>query len=522
MASASSAAKWLLLGASLLLSACASLPGDITLPAPAPLARPETSTLQRAYRQKQSEHPGKTGFRLLNNGVSALLSRAALIDLAEHTIDVQYYIFDADDVGSFLLDRLAAAAERGVRVRLLLDDYLIGFDDSTLARIDAMPNIEVRIFNPYRDRSRWSRPLQMLFNMESLGNRMHNKIIVVDGQIGVMGGRNISNHYFEGEGEGNFRDIDLLMSGPAARDAESIFDAFWNNPIVVPISAFGLAAPDDSLASIRERGRAGQAALEYANRSTEFRQRILTGEGMIYADGRAIGEPPVRRQPGANKSSSEVAKAMAKARQDSRHEATYAVAYFVPGERGVAALGEMAGRGVRVRILTNSLAATDVVAVHAGYAPYREPLVAKGVELYEYRPEAQRPSPTAGHRIRFGRSESALHAKIAIYDRRIVWVGSANFDPRSRHLNTEAGLLVDSPEIAARLLNGIDPDFSPQHSWRLTLEPDDGAPSMEQRLTWTSSQDGQAQRLQREPDAGFWRHIGVGLYSLIPGLEELL
>lgn len=506
-----------------LLAGCATIRDDYRPTPSAAFDRPGDTALGRAYAAKQEAAPGKSGFRLLNNGVSALMTRAALADLAERAIDVQYYIFDADEVGSFLLDRLLAAADRGVRVRMILDDYLIGFDEPTLARINSHPNVELRIFNPYRDRARWSRKLQMLFNLDRLGRRMHNKIYMVDGQIGVMGGRNVSNHYFEGEGESNFRDIDLLVSGPAAAEAGRIFDAFWNSPIVVPVAAFGAADPAEgeaTLAEIRQRG--GESAgprREYRDRGAEFRRRVLAGESMFWARGRAIGEPPVRQEAGVAKPSSEVARAMAIARQEATREVVYEAAYFVPGDRGVEVLTEMAKRGLRVRVLTNSLAATDVVAVHAGYAPYRQALVAGGVELYEYRPDADRPAPSAGHRVRIGRSESALHAKIAIYDRKLVWVGSANFDPRSRRLNTEAGLLIESPELAERLLAGIEPDFSPRHSWRLALEAGDGAAP---RLVWHGERDGHPLRLEHDPDAGLWRALGVGFYSLLPGLEDLL
>ena len=182
-------------------------------------------------------------------------------------------------------------------------------------------------------------------------------------------------------------------------------------------------------------------------------------------------------------------------------------------------LSELAGRGVRVRVLTNSLAATDVVAVHAGYAKYREGLLAGGVELYEYRSDARRPEP-GGHRLRLGSSGSALHAKVVVHDRRLVWVGSANFDPRSRRLNTEAGLLIESEELAERLLSSIEWDFSPRNSWQLGLEKDPQGGS--RRLTWNGERDGKIVNLAQEPDAGLLRHLGVLFYSILPGVEDLL
>jgi putative cardiolipin synthase len=194
------------------------------------------------------------------------------------------------------------------------------------------------------------------------------------------------------------------------------------------------------------------------------------------------------------------------------------IAYFVPGERGARLFTDMAARGVRVRILTNSLASTDVPAVHAGYSRYRKTLLAGGVELHEYRPDASRPAPS-GHRMRLGRSESALHAKVIVHDRSVVWIGSANFDPRSRRLNTEAGLLIESRELAGRLLQTIERDFDASHSWRLLLETDpvDAAP----RITWNGVQDGQVVRLDHEPNVGLLRQLGVLLFSLLP-IEDML
>ncbi len=505
------------------LGGCATIRGDHVAQPSQAFDRPAETTLGRAYAAAQSGRPGLSAFRLINNGVSALMSRAALADLAERSLDIQYYIFDPDETGAFLLERILAAADRGVRVRIILDDYLLAFDDATLARIDAHPNVEVRIFNPYRDRARWSRPLQMLFDLDRLGRRMHNKVFAADGQIGILGGRNISNHYMEGEAEANFRDVDLLASGPVVREALQSFDAFWNSGIVVPVAAFDTrpAGNDDALhfEKLRVEAAAGRGPYaEYGVRKPDILRRLLDAESMIWAKGRAIAEPPVRQKEGEAKSSAEIARALAIARQNARQEATYAVAYFVPGERGVQVLSELAARGVRVRVLTNSLASTDVVAVHAGYSKYREGLLAGGIELYEYRIDAKRPEP-GGHRLRLGSSGSALHAKVAVFDRRVVWVGSANFDPRSRRLNTEAGLLIESEELAERLLSSIEWDFSPRHSWKLEL--DKGAPGGA-RILWNGEREGKIVNLAQEPDAGLLRHLGVLFYSILPGVEDLL
>lgn len=508
-----------LLATAIALAGCATVQKDYPRVASQAFDRPQETALGRAHADGLARHPGQSGFRLLNNGVSALLTRAALIDLAERSIDLQYYIFDADDAGLFLLDRLLAAADRGVRVRMVLDDQNIGFDDATLARIDAHPNVEVRIFNPYQDR-RWPRILQMMRHHDQLGRRMHNKIFVVDGQAGVIGGRNINNRYFEGEGNSNFRDADMLATGPVMQQAAAIFDSYWNNPIVAPTGSFGVApalASEDALNVWRTSTSEYGPRAEYQRRKLEFERRVLSGEGLVWARAQTIAEPPVRQAEGASKSSADVARAHAIARQNAQREIIYAVAYFVPGSRGVEVLTQAAARGVRLRVLTNSLAATDVVAVHSGYAPYREALLAGGVELHEYRPDAARPSPS-GHRLRIGRSASALHSKVAIYDRRLLWVGSANFDPRSRHLNTEAGMMIESETLALQIMNTVERDLDPSHSWRLTLDP---KASEGHRIVWEGEREGKPWRSSSEPDSSPWRLLQVNFFRLL-NIEDLL
>lgn len=504
------------------LAACDTMrDGVISHPSSA-FSHPSETKLGRAFVDAQKRHPGQSGFRLLNNGVSALMTRAALADHAERSIDFQTFIFDADEVGAFMLDHLIAAARRGVKVRILLDDYELGLNDEILVRLNSEPNMEVRLFNPFPDRARWSRPSQMALNLDRLGKRMHNKVLVVDGQSALLGGRNISNHYFEGPSESNFRDIELLAAGPVAKQAAESFDTFWNSPIVKSVSSFDLdgrspeAAEElaDLLALLdSEEG----PAVEYHLRRDEFALRVSSPFGLIWANANVVAEPPIRQAEGASKPSSEIARAHAIIRQSLRHEVVYESAYFIPGERGVEVLAELTQRGVDVTVLTNSLASTDVIAVHATYALYRPDLLENGIKLFEYRADAKRPEPLH-HRIRLGRSDSALHAKIAIYDRRHLWVGSANFDPRSRKLNTEIGVMIDSPPLAEVVLNGIAPDFAPSRSWR--LEYNLGAATGP--IAWIGEVDGEIVRLETEPNGDLWRGLKTLFYGVVPGIEELL
>ena len=491
--------------------------------------RPGETALGRAFAAEQARHGGLSGFRLLQSGGGALMTRAALADLAERALDLKYYIYEPDETGAFLLQKLMAAAERGVRVRMLLDDFGLGFDDLSLARIvDEHPLIEIRVFNPFPGRPRWSRPLQIVFDLDRLGMRMHNKVFAVDGQVAILGGRNISNRYFEAVADSNFRDLDVLAAGPIVRDVSRQFDEYWNSPLAVPVSAFvtpsqARSATQDLVELQRLAGAEHGPQAEYAQRKKVFLDRLLIGDpDMVWAKGIAVAERAVRESPAPERpasSLSEVTRTLAIERQGIKYELVMAMAYYVPGARGIEIMSELRRRGVRVRILTNSLASTDVPAVHAGYARYRAALLATGVELHEYRPDAQRPA-RQGNLMRGGESDSALHTKVIVYDRRLVWVGSANSDPRSRRVNTEGGFLIESPAFAERLLARIEDDLSLQHSWRLGLESVSGTD--EKRIVWNGMQDGQIVRLEREQGAGLMRRFRAWFYSLLPGLEDLL
>lgn len=512
---------------------CAALAGCVTLQKDYPAApsyafdRPEQTTLGRAAAAEQSRHPGLSGYRLINGGVAALMTRAAMADLAERSIDAQYYIYEPDAAGAFLLERLIAAAERGVRVRVLLDDYMLGFEDVALAKlVDAHPQIEIRVFNPFPLRARWTRGVQLALDLDRLGMRMHNKVFVADGQVAIIGGRNIGDHYFEAQEGSNFRDLDILASGPIVGDMGRQFDEYWNSPLAVPVAAFGVTLSErwgrrerDELQRFSAEPLGPHA--EYARRKAEITERLLaSATDLVWARGAAIAERPLREAPDASTSArSEISRTLADVRRSAQQEVVMVMAYYVPGRRGVEIVSELVARGVRVRILTNSLASTDVVAVHAGYSSYRAGLLAAGAELHEFRVDAQRPAP-ANQIMRRGSTESALHAKVIVYDRRVIWIGSANSDQRSRRINTETGLLIESEVLGERLLNVLERDFAPRQSWRLELEA--GAYRGAERIAWTGEMDDKPVRLTEEPGANLLRGLEYWFYSILPGIEGQL
>jgi putative cardiolipin synthase len=490
-----------------------------------PTLEPGASTLARALADLTASGPpqgggaeqrGRSGFALLDDGAIAFLLRAALADRAEQRIDVQYYAYLADAAGTLLMHRLLAAADRGVRVRILLDDSGLGWRDRALAELDAHPCIDLKLFNPSSERSRLWRLVEFLLNMRRLNRRMHNKMFVVDGAVAIVGGRNVSDRYFAGRTRASFRDYDVAALGPAAAEAAASFERFWSSPHAVPTSRLiRLRSAPAALARRRETLARQVARLvpDQAARSASAEEQLsawLSGTALHWARGEVIAEDPERVSgAGGNVIADRLTEVLARA----EHEVLIESAYFVPGAEGVALFAAAVRRGVRVRILTNALAATDVPVVHAGYAPYRAALLDAGVELHEFRrrPRGRRWVP---RRLAVATEETVLHAKVLVVDRRIAWVGSFNVDPRSVAINTEAGVLIESPGLAEELALHIEADLGPEHAWRLARAG--------QGLVWRGQRQGRPLEFHHEPEASLWRRVRVALFGLVPGSEGLL
>lgn len=484
-----------ILAALLRRGAAASAPLD------PPTVDASTSALERALAALAADHPGCSGFVLLDDGPIAFLLRAALADRAEQRIDVQYYAYLADAAGTLLMLRLLAAADRGVRVRILLDDSGIGWRDRALAELDAHPNIEVRLFNPSSVRRGLLRVVEFLSNMRRLNRRMHNKTFAVDRAIAIVGGRNVADRYFGARARASFRDYDVAALGAAAAAAADSFERFWLSPLAVPASRFArLPRAASALARRRQRldARVARLVPDHAERRAAADAQLgdwLNGTALHWAHGEVIAEDPERASGAAGRV---VAGRLADVLATAEREVLIESAYFVPGAGGLALFAELVRRGVRVRILTNALAATDVPIVHAGYAPYREPLLDAGVELHEFRREV-----------------AVLHAKVLVVDRRIAWVGSFNVDPRSVDLNTEVGVLIESASLAEELAAHIERDLGPEHAWRLARAVGGG-------LVWRGMRMGKPLEYDDEPEASRWRRVRVALFALLPGYERLL
>jgi putative cardiolipin synthase len=502
------------------LSGCASLPNEVHRTASSHSDRDgESSRIASRANAYLRKHPGKSGFWLLGDGLDAFAARVLLAEAADRTIDVQYYLYHNDVTGRILTYRLLRAADRGVRVRLLLDDMTTKGIDTPLATLDAHKNIEVRIVNPYANRG--FRGLETLARFDAVTRRMHNKSFTVDNLMTVVGGRNIGDEYFGTHENVNFGDLDVLALGPVASEVGQQFDLYWNSDIVYPIATLAREAGD------LEALRGELAAFDEAQRESPYVQRLHSSElvqdfiaGRIdFQWGQALVfyDLPRKLTSDPDDRSTHMAPRLLPATLGSlERDLLIFSPYFVPGKHGVVILTDLEKRGVQVRILTNSLASTDVGVVHAGYAKYRKPLLEGGVEIYEFKPDADQ--TTKGKFGKLGRSSGAsLHAKTSVYDRRALFVGSANLDPRSGKLNTELGILFESEPLANGLTDWFDANKA-RIAYRVSLDHSHCAeePSCEGKLRWNDQGSGGQVVYLRDPQTGILTRFLVSLVSLLP------
>ncbi len=501
---------------SLLLAGCTLPPleGRPRSSAPSPAETADTP-LGRALAPLIAAHPGRSGIHPLSDPRDAFAARAMLANAAERTLDVQYYIWRNDLTGTLLFEALHDAADRGVRVRLLLDDNGTSGLDHRLATLDAHPLIEVRLFNPFVVRQ--PKAIGYLSDFSRANRRMHNKSFTSDNQATIVGGRNIGDEYFAASEGMLFADLDVLAVGPVVDEVSRDFDRYWASDSAYPVTGILPAASETALdelsaqASIIERDPAAGRYIE-ALRDSAFIRDLLAGHlPFEWATTRMVSDDPAKGL-GLADGEGLLTYQLGQILGEPRRDVELVSPYFVPTATGTEAFAALAGKGVKVRILTNSLDATDVAAVHAGYAKRRKDLLQAGIVLYELRrlAEGNEPKDKAGP---FGSSGSSLHAKTFAVDRERVFVGSFNFDPRSAHLNTELGFVIDSPQLAARIETMFDEQI-PASAYEVRLA-DDG------RLYWLERRNGTTVRHDNEPQAGFWRRASVTLLSWLP-IEWLL
>ncbi|WP_319521693.1 phospholipase D family protein [uncultured Desulfosarcina sp.] len=499
---------------------CSSLPRDIQRPPSTVIEDGQATLLGRTFAEELANHPGRSGVNLLENGLDAFVSRVVLTNLAERSIDVQYYMYHQDTVGKLLVDQLIKAADRGVRVRMLIDDIYGSDADDVWTTLDAHPKMEVRLFNPF-DRGA-SKNLQWITRFKEVNYRMHSKSFTVDNQATIVGGRNIGDEYFNANPELAFADLDLLAVGPVVPGVSEAFDQYWNSDWAYPASA--LAPPSDSgrLEDLRLRMAAfadseNAAAYIEALKNSNLANTLRAGRSQFeWAEAKVIHDSPEKKERGDNWESELLISQLWPIIQKATEELIIVSPYFVPGKKGAEALCDLCAKGVKVRILTNSLASNDVSAVHAGYAKYRKQLLKGGVELFELDEKVKN---VAQKKFTWlpGLSKSSLHAKTMVLDRKAMFVGSMNLDQRSLNINNEICILFFNPEIAVKSAEAFDLNIE-KMAFRLELDTaENGSGSIRWHL---KTADGEVV-YDSEPYVGFWKRMGVGLIRLLP-VESLL
>jgi len=504
-----------------LIGGCATLPEGFEKPESYAYIDTDDTRIGQARRDEINAHPGKSGFLLLGNGLDAFLARAILAENAERSIDVQYYLYHDDLIGRLFTDQLIKAADRGVRVRILVDD--MDFEDRYLgpAVVDSHPNMEVRLFNPFSRKT--SRISQFVTRVGSVTRRMHNKSFTVDNQVTILGGRNIGDEYFEADPDLAFSDLDVLAIGPVVKEVSTSFDKYWNDELAYPAIALKGKAPTPQEIEQKhqqlEKFIAQQADSAYLQslRNSDLANTLRQGRVRYHwGESHVIYDQPEKLQHDFDQTQYHLAPMLEPYFDGVTQELIIFSPYFVPGKSGTAFLRQLCEQGVRVRILTNSLASNDVAVVHSGYAKYRKDLLRAGVELYEMNKKLTR-EQRKKKKGRAGSSKASLHAKSFVFDRKDVFIGSLNLDPRAIHHNTEIGVVVASKEIANELAERFDQNIE-KEAFRLELRKDREG---NDKILWHGLNDGKQEVFNVEPHTSFWQRLASGFLGLLPIESQL-
>lgn len=520
------------------LVGCAGLPPGADFPktSSVALAHPAETRLGRQFASAAHEHGEYSAFRVISVGVDGFRARMQMIDAAERTLDLEYYIFRGDETGRMLTDRLRHAADRGVRIRLLVDDGDTEAGDEQILRLAAYPSVEVRIFNPASYRGHWRplRKLEFLVNAPRLDYRMHNKLLVVDNAVALVGGRNIGNQYFQVDPESQFADDDVFTAGPIVSELSGTFDEFWNSGLAIPAQALGrVGAPaTEVIARTEHEGPRHElhpqspksGAIDYASllATSDLLEEIISGKRpLVWAHAQVVHDSPEKKHVASGALPGKLMEEpVVEAVRQAQSELLLVTPYFVPAADELQLLKDLRRRQVRVRVLTNSLESTPEVVAQSGYDQYRVPLLEDGVELYEVRSflGSVRGSGQTSNVSRFG--NYALHAKLYVIDRRKVFFGSMNFDQRSKRINTEIGLIIDSTELSQQTALRFEAMVKPDNCYQLALSSV-GAPGTASRLVWRTEENGHDVEYTREPARSSWQRLKAKLLSLLPLGGEL-
>lgn len=495
-----------------LLSGCSRLPENYPRTPSIAYKNYKSTQMGRLFEKEAVKHPGKSGFKLIPYGQDAFTARIAMARLAQKSLDLQYYLWHSDSVGLLLANEALKAADRGVKVRILLDDIEQSGRDDIVAAMDAHPNIQIRIFNPFTHRN--SPLLDFIGNFDRVNHRMHNKTIVIDNALVIIGGRNIGDHYFAVGEHTNFRDLDIAAAGPVVRQISTVYDHFWNGKWSVPISALAKRTyTRKDLLRIQEMMKQKISKLNFPypldqDVKTLRKDMIQIRDSFIWAKGLYVWDEPANMQTEVDKQTNTMIQQLEERVRSVKRSLHIESAYFIPRPLGMAALKRLQKRGAKVQIMTNSLASNDVVPAHAGYAGYRKELLQAGVELYELRPDVG-DNKIVNKQLIGDTINTGLHTKAMVFDDNAVFVGSFNLDPRSAAINTEGGLYIESPKIAREVLAFMAQGVKPENSYRVMLDS-------KGKLFWVTEIDGKKVIYHNDPEVSTWKRFQSGFIEILP------
>lgn len=494
-------------------------------------SHPEQTNLGRQYLRSASGHNGLSGFYILNNGLDGFYARALLIDKAEASVDLQYYIFRQDDTGKLLTAHLLKAADRGVKVRILVDDAATENGDQQLMTLSAHPNIQVGVFNPlnYRGHDHLLRLVEMTARKSTLDYRMHNKLFIVDGAVALFGGRNIGDEYFQTDPESQFGDDDVFTIGPVIQKLSQSFDEYWNSKMVIPAQAIdSMLASSESLAHFR--GELSKDCKSLEDEPATF-SKLSTASGRVnnlvagfispsWASAEVVYDRPDKKEAEDDgMAGSLIYQSFAELAKATRSELLVITPFFVPGDDGMTLFKDLHERNVETKILTNSLESTPQLAAHSGYKHYRKELLALDIKLYEIRASLGKVAGSGESKKLLSLGNYGLHAKQYIADRKKIFLGSMNFDQRSLHLNTEIGMVINSPELAKQEAERFKRLADPENSYQVHLKND--LATKQSVLVWTTKEDGKLVERNDEPSKSYGEKLKTDLMSILPLDDEL-
>ena len=500
-----------------LFTACSPVP-EVYPRTPSHALKTYSATqIGKIMEKEVARHNGKSGFDVIRYGREAFTARIAMTDLTQKTLDLQYYLWDQDETGRLLALHTLRVADKGVKVRVLLDDIGLQGRDNMLGAMDAHPNIEIRIFNPFSNRG--IHALDFLTDTQRVNHRMHNKTVIMDNAFAIVGGRNIGNHYFGVSEDINFRDMDIAAVGPIVRDISKLYDYFWNGKWSVPISVIsGKKYTMRDLEKERKKleGKVKKDSYPYPlaqDSSALQRQLNQLLKKFIWTKGEMLWNDPEQMKLAKNEQTHTIINGLHKHLKKVKKNVFVESAYFIPSNEGIEYLIALQNKGIKVRILTNSLKSNDVLAAYAGYSNYRREMLKHGIELYELRNDAGA-SQIINHVAVKTKVHTGLHSKIILFDEKDVFVGSFNLDPRSSNINTEGGLYVPSTALAKRVMAYMDEGIDLRNAYRLGLDRSG-------HITWTTIENDKTVTYTSEPKVGIWDKMKVNLLQLLPMEDQL-